>query len=163
MTPPPGANAPRVTASCPSPGAARPSARIVLVNWKNAALTLRAAHSIAPQLAPGDRLVLVDNGSGDGSLSAMRAEAPGLRALAGGCGEWGDTEKDGQLEGAAIAECGQVEVLDAGENGGFGAQYGVPIGALIMEQYLNGKLSLASEEMADEFQHKRIDYGIHER
>lgn len=127
MTPPPGANAPRVTASCPSPGAARPSARIVLVNWKNAALTLRAAHSIAPQLAPGDRLVLVDNGSGDGSLSAMRAEAPGLRALAGGCGEWGDTEKDGQLEGAAIAECGQVEVLDAGENGGFGA--GVMAGA----------------------------------
>ena len=57
----------------------------------------------------------------------------------------------------------QIAVAVYVENGGFGAQYGVPIGALIMEQYLNGKLSLASEEMADEFQHKRIDYGIHER
>ena len=34
-------------------GAARRSARVVLVNWKNAPLTLRAARSIAPQLAPG--------------------------------------------------------------------------------------------------------------
>ena len=34
------------------------------------------------------------------------------------------------------------------ENGGFGAVYGVPIGALMMEQYINGKLSPESEEQA---------------
>ena len=41
------------------------SARVILVNWKNAPLTLRAAHSVAPQLAERDHLVIVDNGSGD--------------------------------------------------------------------------------------------------
>ncbi|MFQ7931823.1 MAG: glycosyltransferase family 2 protein, partial [Pauljensenia sp.] len=47
---------------------ARRSARVVLVNWKNAPLTLRAARSIAPQLRARDTLILVDNGSGDDSL-----------------------------------------------------------------------------------------------
>jgi penicillin-binding protein 2 len=45
------------------------------------------------------------------------------------------------------------------ENGGWGATYGVPIGGLIMEQYINGKLSEASQKKAEEFQHKHISYG----
>jgi penicillin-binding protein 2 len=49
------------------------------------------------------------------------------------------------------------------ENGGWGATYGVPIGALIMEKYLNGSLSEASEMKANDIQMRRIDYGIHER
>ena len=49
------------------------SCRVVLVNWKNAPLTLRAAHSIAPQMGQGDHLVIVDNGSDDDSLTILRA------------------------------------------------------------------------------------------
>jgi penicillin-binding protein 2 len=49
------------------------------------------------------------------------------------------------------------------ENGGFGADYGVPIGALMMEQYLNGELSPESEEKAKAFQRKSIYYGNKER
>ena len=49
------------------------------------------------------------------------------------------------------------------ENGGFGAVYGVPIGALMMEQYLKGGLSPDSEVKANDIQNRRIDYGIHER
>ena len=45
------------------------------------------------------------------------------------------------------------------ENGGFGATYGVPIGALLMEQYLNGKLSEESEKKAKEIENKAIYYG----
>ena len=48
------------------------SARVILVNWKNAPLTLRAAHSIAPQMGEGDHLVIVDNGSDDDSLTVLR-------------------------------------------------------------------------------------------
>ena len=49
------------------------------------------------------------------------------------------------------------------ENGGFGAEYGVPIGSLMMEQYINGKLSPASEARAGEFQRRRIAYGSRNR
>ena len=49
------------------------------------------------------------------------------------------------------------------ENGGFGADYGVPIGALMMEKYINGKLSDASEKKAADFQRRRISYGARAR
>lgn len=45
------------------------------------------------------------------------------------------------------------------ENGGWGADYGVPIGGLMMEQYLTGKLSPAGEAIAENMQHRRIGYG----
>ena len=44
-------------------------------------------------------------------------------------------------------------------NGGFGADFGVPIGGLMIEQYLHGKLSPGSEARAAAFQHRRIAYG----
>lgn len=49
------------------------------------------------------------------------------------------------------------------ENGGWGNTYGVPLGALIIEQYINGKLSPASEKKAEEYQHKHIKYADYER
>ena len=49
------------------------------------------------------------------------------------------------------------------ENGGWGATYGVPIGGLLMEQYLHGKLSEASEAKAQSIQEKRINYGTDSR
>ena len=55
--------------------------RIVIVNWRNAALTMRAAASVAQQMQAGDRLILVDNGSGDGSADALRASGHEVVAL----------------------------------------------------------------------------------
>ena len=49
------------------------------------------------------------------------------------------------------------------ENGGFGAVYGVPIGALMMEQYLKGKLSPENEIRAEEYSNRVIMYGNEER
>ena len=49
------------------------------------------------------------------------------------------------------------------ENGGFGATYGVPIGALLMEQYINGELSDDSKVKAKEFENRKIYYGTEER
>ena len=49
------------------------------------------------------------------------------------------------------------------ENGGFGADFAVPIGSLIMEQYLNGKLSAGSRARAEAFRLRHINYGSHAR
>jgi len=49
------------------------------------------------------------------------------------------------------------------ENGGWGADYGVPIGGLMMEQYITGKLSEASEKRAEDFQNRHIVYGSRNR
>jgi penicillin-binding protein 2 len=49
------------------------------------------------------------------------------------------------------------------ENGGFGAEYGVPIGALLMEKYINGTLSEESEKKAEKIQKRKIYYGKEER
>ena len=52
----------------------RPSARVVIVNWRRAELTIRAARSVREQLGDGDGLVVVDNASGDGSAERLRRE-----------------------------------------------------------------------------------------
>jgi len=44
------------------------------------------------------------------------------------------------------------------ENGGWGATYGVPIGALMMEQYIRGELSKASKQRAQTIQGRYIQY-----
>jgi len=49
------------------------------------------------------------------------------------------------------------------ENGGWGATFGVPIGGLIMEQYIHGRLSEASLKKAETIQNKVINYGTTER
>ena len=49
------------------------------------------------------------------------------------------------------------------ENGGWGANYGVPLGALMMEQYINGHLSPESEQKAETFANKTINYGNYAR
>ena len=45
----------------------------------------------------------------------------------------------------------------------FGAKFGVPIGALLIEKYLKGKLSEESKEKALKIQKERIYYGTEER
>jgi penicillin-binding protein 2 len=49
------------------------------------------------------------------------------------------------------------------ENGGFGADFAVPIAGVLFEQYLTGKLSPSAQRMAGALQHRRIAYGSHNR
>ena len=44
-------------------------------------------------------------------------------------------------------------------HGGRGADYGVPLGGVIMEQDIHGKLSEESKKKADEFQQRHTSYG----
>ena len=57
----------------------------------------------------------------------------------------------------------QIAIVVYVENGGWGATYGVPIGALMMDQYLHGKLSPQNEALAEEFSNRTIIYGNEER
>lgn len=79
------------------------------------------------------------------------------------CGKTGTAQNRGQdhsaFMGFAPKDNPKIAVAVYVENGGFGAVYGVPIGALIMEQFINGKLSPESEAKAKEFENRRIEYG----
>lgn len=83
------------------------------------------------------------------------------------CGKTGTAQNRGAdhsaFMGFAPMANPKIAVAVYVENGGFGAHYGVPLGALIMEQYLNGHLSPASERKAEDFQKKRISYGSYAR
>ncbi len=83
------------------------------------------------------------------------------------CGKTGTAQNRGKDHSAFIGfaprENPKIAVAVYVENGGWGATYGVPIGALMMEQYINGKLSEASEAKAADFQARRIYYGTGER
>lgn len=91
------------------------------------------------------------------------ANIPGIEV----CGKTGTAENRGHdhsvFMGFAPMDQPKIAIAVYVENGGFGAVYGVPIGALMMEQYLNGKLSPESEARAAEFQARRIMYGNEER
>ena len=79
------------------------------------------------------------------------------------CGKTGTAQNRGHdhsvFMGFAPMNEPKIAVAVYVENGGWGADYGVPLGALIMEKYINGKLSAASEGRAAAFQKKRIYYG----
>ena len=83
------------------------------------------------------------------------------------CGKAGTAQNRGQdhsvFMGFAPMDNPKIAIAVYVENGGFGADYGVPIGALMMEKYINGKLSADSERRADDFQKRRIAYGAHNR
>ena len=83
------------------------------------------------------------------------------------CGKTGTAQNRGRdhsvFMGFAPMDKPKIAVAVYVENGGWGADYGVPIGGLIMEQYINGKLSEASEKKAEEFQHRVINYGSDNR
>ena len=83
------------------------------------------------------------------------------------CGKTGTAQNRGHdhsaFMGFAPMNNPKIAIAVYVENGGFGAHFGVPIGALMMEQYINGKLSPASQRKADVFQHRHINYGTRER
>lgn len=83
------------------------------------------------------------------------------------CGKTGTAQNRGHdhsaFMGFAPRENPKIAIAVYVENGGFGAEFGVPIGALMMEQYINGSLSAASEAKAERFEHRSINYGTRER
>lgn len=83
------------------------------------------------------------------------------------CGKTGTAQNRGHdhsvFMGFAPMNNPKIAIAVYVENGGFGADYGVPIGSLMMEKYINGKLSAYSEQIATAFQHKRISYGKADR
>lgn len=91
------------------------------------------------------------------------ADLPGIEV----CGKTGTAQNRGKdhsaFMGFAPKDDPRIAVAVYVENGGFGAVYGVPIGALIMEQYLTGTLSETSEKKANDIQQRTIYYGDQER
>ncbi|MDD7317180.1 MAG: penicillin-binding protein 2 [Prevotella sp.] len=83
------------------------------------------------------------------------------------CGKTGTAENRGHdhsvFMGFAPMKSPKIAVAVYVENGGFGATFGVPIGALIMEKYINGKLSEGSEAKARAMQSRHVAYGSTDR
>ncbi len=83
------------------------------------------------------------------------------------CGKTGTAQNRGQdhsvFMGFAPMDNPKIAIAVYVENGGFGADYGVPIGGLMIEQYLKGHLSPGSESRAKVFQNRRIAYGKRNR
>lgn len=91
------------------------------------------------------------------------ADIPGIEV----CGKTGTAENKGADHSAFIGFAPmnnpKIAIAVYVENGGFGAAYGVPIGRLIMEKYLNDTLSESSTAKAKEISEKVIYYGEGER
>ena len=106
-------------------------------------------------------------------VKGMRSAALGgtCKALAhydfNPCGKTGTAQNKGHdhsvFMGFAPMDNPQIAVAVYVENGGWGATYGVPIGGLIMERFIKGELSEASEKRATEIQNRRINYGSEDR
>lgn len=97
----------------------------------------------------------------DGTCSG--ADLPGIEV----CGKTGTAQNRGKdhsaFMGFAPMNDPKIAVAVYVENGGYGAVFGVPIGALIMEQYLTGTLSEESMAKAAGIERKKIIYGEQER
>ncbi|MBR1682382.1 MAG: penicillin-binding protein 2 [Bacteroidaceae bacterium] len=83
------------------------------------------------------------------------------------CGKTGTAQNRGHdhsvFMGFAPRDNPQIAIAVYVENGGWGATFGVPIGALMMEQFINGHLSEASEAKAEGIANKTINYGDYVR
>lgn len=97
------------------------------------------------------------------SGTCRAANLPGIEV----CGKTGTAQNRGHdhsaFMGFAPMDKPKIAVSVYVENGGYGNVYGVPLGALIMEQYLNGHLSPASQAKAEMFRNRHIKYSSTER
>ena len=98
-----------------------------------------------------------------GTCRMLSVMVPDLEA----CGKTGTAQNRGHdhsvFMGFAPMNKPKIAIAVYVENGGWGASYGVPFGALMMEQYLKGKLSPENELRAEEFSNRVILYGNEER
>ena len=83
------------------------------------------------------------------------------------CGKTGTAQNRGQdhsvFMGFAPMNKPKIAIAVYVENGGFGADFAVPIAGVLFEQYMTGKLSPSAAKQADELQKRRIAYGSHNR
>ena len=83
------------------------------------------------------------------------------------CGKTGTAQNRGQdhsvFMGFAPMNNPKIAIAVYVENGGFGADFAVPIAGVLFEQYLTGKLSPSAERMAEALQNRRIAYVSHNR
>ncbi len=83
------------------------------------------------------------------------------------CGKTGTAQNRGQdhsvFMGFAPMDNPKIAIAVYVENGGFGADFAVPIAGVLFEQYINGKLSPAREKEALSLQKRRIAYGSRNR
>lgn len=106
----------------------------------------------------------VTGSTGSGTCRLINSMLPDVEA----CGKTGTAQnphgKDHSVfMGFAPMNDPKIAIVVYVENGGWGATYGVPIGALMMDQYLHGKLSPANEAIAEEFSKRTVFYGANER
>lgn len=83
------------------------------------------------------------------------------------CGKTGTAQNRGQdhsvFMGFAPMDHPKIAIAVYVENGGFGADFAVPIAGVLFEQYIKGKLSPAREAEAASLQKRRIAYGSRNR
>ena len=106
----------------------------------------------------------VTGSTGSGTCRMVGNILPGVEA----CGKTGTAQnphgKDHSVfMGFAPLDDPQIAIVVYVENGGWGATYGVPIGALIMDQYLHGHLSPENEKLAEDFSQRVVMYGEADR
>ena len=79
------------------------------------------------------------------------------------CGKTGTAQNRGHdhsvFMGFAPMDNPKIAIAVYVENGGFGADFAVPIAGMMIEQYMHGKLSENSMKRAEDFQRRRIAYG----
>ena len=91
------------------------------------------------------------------------ANIPGIEV----CGKTGTAQNRGKDHSAFIGfapkDDPKIAIAVYVENGGFGAEFGVPIGTLLMEKYLNDTLREESKAKAEYIKNRVIYYGEGER
>ena len=100
--------------------------------------------------------------------SALKGTCKALRNLPfEACGKTGTAQNRGHdhsvFMGFAPMNEPKIAIAVYVENGGFGADFAVPIGKILFEQYLTGHLSKSAEAEANALQHRRIAYGASSR
>jgi penicillin-binding protein 2 len=83
------------------------------------------------------------------------------------CGKTGTAQNKGKDHGAFVGFAPinkpKIAIAVYVENGGFGATYAVPIGGILMQKYITGKLSPANEEIANAISNTKLHYDYAER
>ena len=106
----------------------------------------------------------VTGSTGSGTCRLVEALLPGVEACGKTCTAQNPHGKDHSVfMGFAPKDDPKIAIVVYVENGGWGATYGVPIGALMMDQYLHSKLSPQNEALAEDFSNRVIFYGNEER
>ncbi|MGI6222782.1 MAG: penicillin-binding protein 2 [Prevotella sp.] len=96
--------------------------------------------------------------------SALKGTCKALRNLPfEACGKTGTAQNRGHdhsvFMGFAPMNEPKIAIAVYVENGGFGADFAVPIAKVLFEQYITGHLSKSAESDAAALQHRRIGYG----